>query len=141
MNYAYIRVSTESQTVENQRIVISDYAKKSGVRKLEWVAETISGTKAPDDRKLGGLLKKVQEGDAIICTEISRLGRSMVMIMTILDYCLKKKVKVRWPTMKSFVTVNMFIKPKRRSVKRDGEKELTSGKLRYKLKEWIFKKF
>lgn len=43
--------------------------------------------------------------------------------------------------MKSFVTVNMFIKPKRRSVKREGEKELTSGKLRYKLKEWIFKKF
>lgn len=65
----------------------------------------------------------------------------MVMIMTILDYCLKKKFKVRWPTMKSFVTVNMFIKPKRRSVKREGEKELTSGKLRYKLKEWIFKKF
>lgn len=43
--------------------------------------------------------------------------------------------------MKSFVTVNMFIKPKKRRVREEGKKELTSGKLRYKLKEWIIKKF
>lgn len=90
MTYGYIRVSTESQTVENQRMQIKKVCKG----KITWYSETISGTKEPDKRKLGELLKTANEGDTIIVTELSRLGRSLMMIMKVLDDCLKRGVKV-----------------------------------------------
>ena len=94
MIYGYIRVSTESQTTENQRMQIMQYCKQVKVKNVSWYSETISGTLQPQVRKLGVLLHQLQAGDMIICTELSRLGRSMLMIMNILDECLQKKVKV-----------------------------------------------
>ena len=94
MNYAYIRVSTSYQTVQNQKIAIREYAKYHRLTKIQWVAETISGTKVPEKRKLGELLGKVQKGDVIIITELSRLGRSMTMILNVLQELLEKEVKV-----------------------------------------------
>lgn len=94
MNYAYIRVSTEKQTVSNQRLAIREYAKYHRIRNIVWVSETISGTKQPEKRKLGELLNKVQKGDIIIITELSRLGRSVMMILDVLQLLLDKGVKV-----------------------------------------------
>lgn len=94
MNYAYIRVSTNTQTVQNQKLAIRRYAKYHRIRNIEWVAETISGTKKPEKRKLGELLEKVKPGDAIIITELSRLGRSLIMILDILQKLLDKQVRV-----------------------------------------------
>ena len=94
MNYAYIRVSTNYQTVQNQKIAIREYAKYHRIRNIIWVAETISGTKNPEKRKLGNLLSTANEGDTIIVTELSRLGRSMMMILDVLQMLLEKNVKV-----------------------------------------------
>lgn len=94
MLYGYIRVSTSSQTTENQKIQIKKYCKEKRLHNIVWYSETISGTKQPEKRELGKLLKYVQKDDIIIVTEISRLGRSMMMIMNVLDKCLKKGVKV-----------------------------------------------
>ncbi len=94
MNYAYIRVSTNYQTVQNQKIAIREYAKYHRIRNIIWVAETISGTKNPEKRKLGNLLGAANEGDTIIVTELSRLGRSMMMILDVLQMLLEKNVKV-----------------------------------------------
>ena len=60
MNYGYIRVSTDKQTVENQRYEITKFAKQHGIQINGWIEETVSGTKAPDKRKLGELLKEVK---------------------------------------------------------------------------------
>lgn len=95
MTFGYIRVSTDQQTVENQRFEINQYCEKHGMKIDGWIEETISGTKNPEKRKLGKLLKKVQSGDIIICSEISRLGRSLYMIMDILSLCLEKGCQVR----------------------------------------------
>ena len=86
MNYGYIRVSTDKQTIENQRYEISKSAKAYGIVINGWIEKTASGTKAPDKRKLDKLLKEVQIGDTIICSEISRLGRSLYMIMDIFPF-------------------------------------------------------
>lgn len=94
MNYGYIRVSTDKQTVENQKLVIKQYCKQHRVTKIQWVAETISGTKAPEKRKLGTLLNLVAEGDTVVITELLRLGRSLIMIFNVLQFFLEKKVKV-----------------------------------------------
>ena len=94
MIYAYIRVSTEKQTVQNQKLAIRQYAKYHRLHNIIWVSETISGTKIPEKRRLGELLEKVQKNDVIIITELSRLGRSMVMILNVLQTLLDKGVKV-----------------------------------------------
>lgn len=94
MIYGYIRVSTDKQTVENQRFEIERFARTQQLRIDGWIEETISGTKNYTKRQLGRLLKKVQKGDLIICAELSRLGRSLFMIMEILNICMNKECRV-----------------------------------------------
>lgn len=94
MIYAYIRVSTDKQTVENQRFEINKFAVEKGMVIEKWVSETVSGTKAAKDRKLGPLLKKMKKGDTLIISEISRLGRNLMQIMSILNLCMTKDAAV-----------------------------------------------
>lgn len=75
MIYGYIRVSTDGQTVENQKLAIRNFCRYRRLRHIQWISETISGTKKPEKRKLGRLLETVKTGDTIIVTELSRLGR------------------------------------------------------------------
>ena len=85
MVYGYIRVSTDRQTVENQRFEILRFCKKNSLEVGAWIEETISGTLTPDKRELGRLLSHIRKNDLIICSELSRLGRSLFMIMSILN--------------------------------------------------------
>ena len=94
MNYGYIRVSSDKQTVENQRFEIMQFADNHGFKIGGWIEETISGTKNYTKRELGKLLKKVNKDDLIICAELSRLGRSLFMIMEILNICMIKECRV-----------------------------------------------
>jgi DNA invertase Pin-like site-specific DNA recombinase len=94
MVYGYVRVSTDKQTVENQRFEIERFCSKHKIKIDLWIEETISGTKSPEKRLLGSLLVKVKKGDLIICSELSRLGRSLFMIMSILNQLMTLGVKV-----------------------------------------------
>jgi DNA invertase Pin-like site-specific DNA recombinase len=94
MHYGYIRVSTDKQTVENQRFEINRFCKEANINIDVWIEETISGTKEPEKRKLGIGLHKMQKGDVLICAELSRLGRSLLMIMAILNDCMKNNIQV-----------------------------------------------
>ena len=94
MNYGYIRVSSDKQTVENQRFEISRFAELEGIVIDGWIEETISGTTNYDKRELGKLLKKVKKDDLIICAELSRLGRNLFMIMEILHICMNRECRV-----------------------------------------------
>lgn len=101
MNYGYIRVSSDKQTVENQRFEIERFCKEEGISIDGWIEETVSGTKNYDKRELGSLLEKVKKGDLIICSELSRLGRSLFMIMEILNHCMDKECRV-WTIKDSY---------------------------------------
>ncbi|HOF81709.1 MAG: master DNA invertase Mpi family serine-type recombinase [Bacteroidales bacterium] len=94
MIYGYIRVSTDKQTVENQRYEINQFCERNVVVVEKWIEETISGTKNLKDRKLGTLLKKMRKGDVLICSELSRLGRNLLMIMGILNECMNRDIQV-----------------------------------------------
>jgi DNA invertase Pin-like site-specific DNA recombinase len=94
MIYGYIRVSTDKQTVENQRFEINQFALKNNFIIEKWIEETISGTKEVEKRTLGKLLKKTRKDDILICSELSRLGRSLFMIMEVLNFCMKREVKI-----------------------------------------------
>lgn len=94
MIYGYIRVSSDKQTVANQKFEIENFCAREQITIDGWISETISGTKNYDKRKLGQLLRRIEEGDLIICSEISRLGRSLFMIMEILNICMTKGCRV-----------------------------------------------
>jgi DNA invertase Pin-like site-specific DNA recombinase len=94
MIYGYIRVSTDKQTVENQRYEINDFCQRNVMVVDKWIEETISGTKSLKERELGKLLKKMKKGDILICAELSRLGRNLLMIMGILNECMNKEIQV-----------------------------------------------
>lgn len=90
MIYGYIRVSTDKQDCENQKLGIESKAGALGLRIDKYIEDSgISGTKEPEQRALGGMLRKLNPGDVIICSELSRLGRKMFMIMRILEHCMK----------------------------------------------------
>ncbi len=94
MIYGYIRVSSDKQTVENQRFEINNFCGRNYMKIDGWIEETISGTKSYTKRELGKLLNKVRKDDLIICAELSRLGRSLFMIMEILNICMNKECRV-----------------------------------------------
>ena len=94
MTYGYIRVSSDKQTVENQRYEISRFCANEGLAVDGWIDETVSGTKAYSKRRLGTLLRRVGKGDLIICSELSRLGRNLYLIMEILSYCMHRECAV-----------------------------------------------
>lgn len=94
MIYGYIRVSTDRQTVENQRFEINQFCEKNVLVVDKWIEETISGAKDIHERKLGKLLKRMKRDDILICSELSRLGRNLLMIMGILNECMSRDIQV-----------------------------------------------
>ena len=94
MVYGYIRVSTDKQTVENQRFEINNFCEKNNLNVDKWIEETISGAKDFETRKLGILLRSMNKRDILICAELSRLGRNLLMIMSILNKCMQKEIQV-----------------------------------------------
>jgi len=93
-NIGYIRVSSAKQTLEHQRFEIENFARLEGIKIDNWVEEKISSRKALKNRKLGELLDNLQENDVLISCEISRLGRSLLEVMRILETCLNKNCQV-----------------------------------------------
>lgn len=94
MVYGYIRVSTDHQTTENQRFEIQKFCDKNDLVIDCWIEETISSTKDLNKRKLGRLLKRIQKDDLIIASELSRLGRNLLQIMSILHHCMDIGAKI-----------------------------------------------
>lgn len=92
MIYGYIRVSTDKQTVENQRFEIAKFAKSRNMKVEQWTEETVSGTKKANDRLLGKLLHKLKKGDVLIISELSRLGRNLLQIMSLLNYLMEREI-------------------------------------------------
>ncbi len=93
--YGYLRVSTDKQDYDNQKIGVEALAEKLGLPIESWIVDDgVSGTKEPEKRKLGKLLRKIRTGDVIICSELSRLGRKLFMVISILEHCMKIGAKV-----------------------------------------------
>ena len=95
MVYAYIRVSTEMQSYDSQEYEIIQFCKAKGITVDKWVLESVSGTTAVEKKTLGKTFRRMKQGDMLLCTEISRLGRNMLMIMSILNFCSSRGIRIR----------------------------------------------
>lgn len=92
--YGYIRVSSKKQSCEHQHHEIQQFAKHNNINIDKWVEETITSRKPLNKRQLGQLLNELKDGDILIAAEISRLGRSLLEVMRILETCLNKNCQV-----------------------------------------------
>jgi DNA invertase Pin-like site-specific DNA recombinase len=93
--YAYLRVSTDQQDVDNQRYGLLVYANTHGLEPLQFVEDTASGRMAWRDRAVGRLLMEtVHAGDAVLFAEISRMARSTLQVLEMLEYCMTQRVSV-----------------------------------------------
>lgn len=93
-NYAYIRVSTDKQDAENQKYGVMQYANNHGITNVKYIEDTASGRLKWRDRSLGRLIDGMKEGDILLCAEISRLARSTIGVLEILETTAEKKVQV-----------------------------------------------
>ena len=92
MVVAYLRVSTNKQHLENQQQEIKKFAAHRGLDIDKWYHDVVSGKVHSNDRKLGDLLESLQEGDCLIVTEVSRLSRTLIDIMNIINTCIQRKI-------------------------------------------------
>lgn len=111
MIYGYLRVSSDEQDVNSQKQGVEKFAKENGLTIDQYITdEGVSGGKDPDKRNLGPLLKKLNKGDVVIASEISRLGRDLYMVMDILHHCMKQEVVIH--TVKDRFTLGNDIQSK-----------------------------
>ena len=93
--YAYLRVSTDQQDVDNQKHGILEYANANGMAGLVFVEDVASGKLAWQQRKLGELLlKECKAGDTVVFAEISRMARSTLQVLEILKHCIDAGINV-----------------------------------------------
>ena len=88
-NYAYLRVSTHTQDVENQKLSVLDYCNSQGIAPIEFVENTTSGRRSWRDREIGRLLETTDAGDVLVAAEVSRLARSTLQVLELLQAATK----------------------------------------------------
>jgi DNA invertase Pin-like site-specific DNA recombinase len=94
MLVGYVRISTDKQTIKNQRFEILNFVDKKKWVVDKWVEETVSGTRNFKDRLIGQTIHDMDSGDTLVVSELSRLGRSLMEIMSILHNCMERDIKV-----------------------------------------------
>lgn len=82
------------QTLENQRFEITKWCEANSLEVDFWVTESVSGTVSWEKRRLGRTIRRMKKGDLLLCTEISRLGRNMLMIMSVLNICSQRGIRI-----------------------------------------------
>ena len=93
-NYAYLRVSTHTQDVENQKLSVLDYCNSQGIAPIEFVEDTTSGRRSWRDREIGRLLETADAGDVLVAAEVSRLARSTLQVLELLQAAADRGVTV-----------------------------------------------
>lgn len=92
--FAYLRVSTDRQDVENQRHGILEYSNNNNLSSLQFTEDTASGRIKWRDRQLGKMLESMNKGDSVIFAEVSRIARSTLQVLEVLEYCTEHGINV-----------------------------------------------
>jgi len=93
-NYAYLRVSTDRQDVDNQRHGILEFCNSRGLSGLQFFEDTASGRVKWRDRQLGKMLEGMSAGDSVVFAEVSRIARSTLQVLEVLEFCTEHGITV-----------------------------------------------
>ena len=91
---AYLRTSTDKQDLNNQRLEILEYARRNDLRVDDFIEISISSRQNRRARKIEELLEKLQPGDTLVVTELSRLGRSTGEVITLIDELVANEITI-----------------------------------------------
>ena len=105
MVLAYIRISTNKQDIETQKLQIFKYAHKEDLKIDEFIEVQESSAKSLKQRKINELKEKLKKDDILIVYELSRLGRSMFETINLVLELSEKGVQfifLKQPELSSF---------------------------------------
>jgi len=106
--YAYLRVSTDAQDVDNQRHGILEYANAHGLTGMHFVEDVASGKHPWRERQLGDLLlHQCRAGDTVVFAEISRMARSTLQVLEVLKHCIDAQINVHIAKQKMILDGSM----------------------------------
>ena len=91
---AYIRASTDKQDVNNQKLEILEWGRKSDLKIDDFVSVTISSKKSSKKRRIDEVLQMLAESDTLVVTELSRLGRSTAEVIALVNELVGRKIRV-----------------------------------------------
>jgi len=91
---AYIRTSTDKQDNDNQKLEIYEYARNKKLKIDEVIEIQMSSQKGRLQRRIEELMEKLHEGDTLIVTEISRLGRSTAEVIHLINSMIKSSIRI-----------------------------------------------
>jgi DNA invertase Pin-like site-specific DNA recombinase len=92
--FAYLRVSKAEQDLEKNKLDILKLAHEQHLGHVEFIEEKVSGKVSWRKRHIAAILERAQPGDAIIVSELSRLGRSMLECIEILSIATEKGLHI-----------------------------------------------
>ncbi|WP_243147544.1 recombinase family protein [Scytonema sp. UIC 10036] len=93
--YAYLRVSSDKQDVHNQRHGILEYANIHALSPIQFIEDTVSGREKWESRGVGLLLTQTaQAEDVVIFSEVSRMARSTLQVLEMLECCVRRGINV-----------------------------------------------
>ena len=90
----FIRVSTLDQDTEKNKLDILQFANSHRLGNVEFIEEKVSGTKDYKKRKLGALLDSMTSNDVLIVPELSRIARSTIQILEVIQLTQEKGIKL-----------------------------------------------
>lgn len=93
-NFAYLRVSSDQQDTNNQKFGLLEYCNNRNINPVKFIEDTASGKTTWKERAIGNILEKAIKGDLLLVSEISRLGRSTLQVLEILEMAAKKEISV-----------------------------------------------
>ena len=99
----YLRTSTDKQEINNQRLEILEYARKEDLKVSDFIEAQVSSRKSLGDRKMDELFERLNAGDVLIVTELSRIGRSTIEVLGIVKELVQNGVDI------VFITQNLKI--------------------------------
>lgn len=91
---AYLRTSTDKQDLNHQRLEILEYARRTQLHIEDFIAVSISSRKDRRDRRIDELLAQLHQGDTLLVTELSRLGRSTGEVINLIEELLGNSIRV-----------------------------------------------
>lgn len=91
---AYIRVSTDTQDTDKQRLEILDYANRHGLKVDEFIAIEISSRRTSKERRIDELMEKLHDGDTLIVSELSRIGRSIPEVIGLVNAMIERGIRL-----------------------------------------------
>lgn len=92
--HCYIRCSTSRQEEESQRQQVREYLGGKNISDAVYTSDTASGSTPWQNRALQDVLMRAQRGDWIVVSEISRIARSTIGVLSFLESATLRGINV-----------------------------------------------